>query len=88
MAAFSFAGLCANTMPRSRRNARSLAHRCTTRDRPVLNTMDRLQIQWSSDLIGAKRILPHDGLSDRLRGGDVIVIRLPEGLHKLSRGQP
>jgi hypothetical protein len=50
--------------------------------------MDRLQIQWSSDLIGAKRILPHDGLSDRLRGGDVIVIRLPEGLHKLSRGQP
>ena len=81
MAALSFAGFCANTMPRSRRNARQLVdHRRTTRDQPVLKTMDRLQIQLVIGLDRDKAHVPAlDGLSDRLRVDDVVLVRLHEG---------
>jgi hypothetical protein len=64
-------------------------HRRSTSDQPITNTMDRLQVQLIIRLDRNKtHVLALDGLGDRLRIDEVVLVRLHKRLHELSCDQP
>jgi hypothetical protein len=80
MAAWSFAGFCEHHAACAQKCPRLVDHRRTTRDQPVLNTMDRLQIQLVIVLDRDKaNVPPLDGLGDRLRVDDVVLFDFTKG---------
>ena len=71
-----------------RKRTQLVDHRRSARDQTVANTMDRLQVQLVICLDRDKaHVLAFDSFSNSLRVDKVVLVRLDEGLHELSRDQ-